>query len=94
MAGLFVEVAEEHLSRLSKATAAAIDREHREDGKYRADVPNHVESATDSSIELQKLQPGSSKQLALTLRLQTAKHERREPIKQTIDGGIISITFE
>jgi hypothetical protein len=94
MAGMLLEIEGQRLDVLSKATAAALDQAYQSSGTYEENVPNDVPGLKKASVQLQKAAADSDKQLALTLRLQTAGHDHEEPIKQRIGDGLISITFE
>ena len=94
MAGVRLEVKNDNLDRLSSATSAIMDTTKRETNKYWTGVPNDVPDLELPSIRLQEANADSKKDLALTLIVQTAEHELRDDIRESIEDGVISISFE
>jgi len=94
MAGLRLEVRQDHLERLSAATAAIVDASKEDGHRYETGAPNAVDGLNKPSIRLQAAPGDASRDLSLTLVLQTAEHGKRDPIQERIGDGLISIAFE
>lgn len=94
MAGLLLQVKKEQLDRLSTATSAILNTEKQKGNGYNIHLPNEVPKLKQPTIRLQESSPDSSHDLALTLILQTAEHHTNDAIKQPIDDGVVSISFE
>jgi hypothetical protein len=94
MAGMLLEVDEGRLRMLSKASAAILDQRTRDDHTYAVKAPNAIQSLNEGSIKLQNGGSGSSESLKLTLRLQTENHAPRDAVREDVQGGAVSITFE
>ena len=94
MAGMLLELRSEHLDRLSTATSAILDSPHQKNNQYETTSPNEVPKLSQPTIRLQERNSESDKDLALTLILQTEDHKPRDSIRQSIDNGVISISFE
>ncbi|KAK3723522.1 hypothetical protein LTR37_001774 [Vermiconidia calcicola] len=94
MAGMLLEVEKQNLERLSKAIATVLGVDTQDNDQSAVDVPNEVEKSKQASIRLQEASQTSKKDLALTLRLQTADHDLRDAIQQQIEEGVVSISFE
>ncbi|KAK3055685.1 hypothetical protein LTR09_003606 [Extremus antarcticus] len=95
MAGMTLEVEKDSLDRIVKATAAILDqppptKEH----QVKVDVPSDVEKLHQASISVRETGALLRKSLALSLRLQTADHEKREAIWEPIEDGAVSLIFE
>ena len=94
IAGVIVEVREGSVNRLSLATAAITDTSSRDSDRYETDVPNAVKKLSKPSIRLQKATVDASKELSLTLVLQSPEHRPQPAIQERINDGLVSIAFE
>ena len=94
MAGMLLEVEKGNLERLSTATSAILDASKRTSNRYEIDVPSEIAEFKQPSIRLQEALPDLGKELALTLILQTLKHNPRDAIRKKLGDGIVSISFE
>lgn len=95
MAGLQVDVKKKHLERLSSATAAIVDSSQGSGSGYETGAPKTVNKLNKPSIRLREASSDASKDLHLTLVLQTAEHGSRKPVQEQIgDSGLVSIAFE
>ena len=94
MAGLLLEVEKDQQDRIGKAVAAIVDQSSpSKDGRVPVKTPDDVSKLHDASIIIQE-NVKAGKPLALTLRLQTGEHEKRQAIRQPIEDGVVSISFE
>ncbi|KAK3713032.1 hypothetical protein LTR37_008717 [Vermiconidia calcicola] len=94
MAGMHLEVEKRDLERLSKATAAVLGVKKQDNDQFDVNVPKEVKKSKQASIRIQEVSKDSKKDLALTLRLQTANHNPRDAVRQQIGDGLVSISFE
>lgn len=94
MAGMVLEVKKDNLELLSTATSAILDTSKEKDNRYETGVPNEITKLKQPTIRLLEADADSKKDLALTLVVQTADHNPRDGIRETIDHGIVSISFE
>lgn len=96
MAGMVVEVkADDRRERVSKATAAIADDSKGSSDRYGLGAVNHVDGLYKPSIKLQAPRSGASRDLSLTLVLQTPDHRPQKAIQERVgEEGLISITFE
>ena len=94
MAGVLLEVKKDRLDRLSTATAAVLGCDRLTSNEYETRLPNAVEKLKSPTIRLHEVGGEEDKELALTLVLQTAEHEGREEIRETIGDGVVAIRFE
>lgn len=94
MAGLVAEVRPDSLERLVSATAAIVNASKGSEVAYETGAPNSVDGLNKPSIRLRKASADASKDLALTLVLQTPDHHPQEAIQEHIEDGLVSIRFE
>lgn len=95
MAGLIVEVKQDRVVPLSTATAAIVNSPMSNYNLYETGAPNGVDKLNKPSIRLRGAGADASKELALTLVLQTPDHRSQQAIRERVgDDGLISIAFE
>lgn len=94
MAGMLLEVERSRVGDVARATAAVLDEEETESRGFAVGVPKPSDAHGEASVVLKEAAAGSERALALTLRLRVEGDRGREPIRQVVGDGVVSISFE
>lgn len=94
MAGITAAIQKDKLENLSLATAAILDESPGEGGRYELGAPKQVPKLMAPVLRLQEASHDATRDLELTLTLQTSAESPRSPIREQIGDGVVRIEFE